>query len=121
MKQIAAGKILNYHSNSCTTAHQADEKRKKKRSDSSSSSDDSSDEEDAGEPGDVITRTLLREFLDREINMLTLELTQPEVGVNSLIILFVQFVSTFLYFQVRILSRVIAWSSFHRLSQIAKL
>ena len=86
MKQIATGKFFKSVLTVLTIAHQADEKRKKKRSDSSSSSDDSSDEEDAGEAGDVITRTLLREYLDREINMLTLELTQPEVGGDSLIV-----------------------------------
>ncbi|KAL5271112.1 hypothetical protein ACHWQZ_G001684 [Mnemiopsis leidyi] len=66
---------------------EAEEKRKKKRSDSSSSSssDDSSDEEEAGGPSDVITKTLLREYLDREINMLTLELTQPEVLLKQLL------------------------------------
>ena len=48
-------------------------------SSSSSSSDDSSDEEATG-GDDVITRTLLKEYLEREINMLTLELTQPEVS-----------------------------------------
>jgi len=62
------------------------EKKEKKRSDSSSSSDDSSsDEEDTGDPGDVITKTLLREYLEREINMLKLELTQPEVVLKQLL------------------------------------
>ena len=62
-----------------------DEKKKDKRSrksssSSSSSSDNSSDEESPnGEPIDMITKTLLKEYLDREINMLKLELTQPEV------------------------------------------
>lgn len=53
-------------------------------SSSSSSSDDSSDEEATG-GDDVITRTLLKEYLEREINMLTLELTQPEVLLKQLL------------------------------------
>lgn len=63
------------------------EKKARKGSDSSSSSssDDSSSDEEDTSGDDVITRTLLKEYLEREINMLTLELTQPEVLLKQLL------------------------------------
>lgn len=61
-----------------------DGKRSKSGSSSSSSSGSSSDSSD-DEQCDVITKTLLKEYLGREIDMLTLELHQPEVKLRQLL------------------------------------
>ena len=50
---------------------------------------DSSDSEDESRTmngkDDVITKDLLKEYLNREIDMLTLELSQPEVVLKQLL------------------------------------